>query len=406
MEERAWTAAEAAALTRARRGRAGRTAKLAVLAVVGAVVLAACGGDQPYSTISPRADIASDIQGLYALVFWAALVVFVGVQAVIVYTALRFQRRNENEESRPEQVHGNRRLEIAWTAIPAVVLLVIFIPTAQTMYDHADAAKEGDIEIQVYGNQWWWEFEYPDEYGNVITANEVRIPQGKEVVFNLRTNNVIHSFWVPQLSGKIDVIPGHNNRLSFTADRVGEYWGECAEFCGVSHAWMRFRVIVEPEAEFDRWVEAWQQPPPVTDPNPATGDVVEVPPALGVCLLCHNITGTNANLAKAGIGANPLGTQHGPNLTLYGCRTTIAAGALENTPENLATWLKETDQVKEGTYMPNYYKDGQIDDAAVQDIVDYLFSLKPEGGCPPEQPVGGDIGGTTDTLDAATPTAT
>ena len=383
---------EGASRATTKRRTGGRAAALGGAGLASAVLLAGCGADQPYSSISPRSEIASDIQWLYQVLFWGAFLVFVLVQAFIVYTALKFHRRNENQIGRPEQVHGNRRLEILWTAIPAVVLLAIFIPTAQTMFDHADAAEEADIEIDVYGNQWWWEFHYPDEYGNVITANELRLPLGKEVAFNLRSNNVIHSFWVPQLAGKMDVVPGKDNRMAFEADRAGEYWAECAEFCGVAHAWMRFRVIVEPEAQFDAWVAAWHEPPPVTDPDPRTADIVEVPPAFAVCIACHNVSGTNAQLGQNGINANPLGISHAPNLTLFACRDTLGAGVMENTRENIITWIKETKQVKEGNYMPNYYEGGRLTDQQVEEIADYLLSLEPAAGCPVDPPVGGDMG--------------
>jgi cytochrome c oxidase subunit 2 len=125
------------------------------------------------------------------------------------------------------------------------------------------------------------------------------IPQGADVVFHLRSNNVIHSFWVPQLSGKRDVIPGHDNKLQFTADKVGEYFGECTEFCGGAHAWMRFKVLVVPQAEFDAWVQAMRQPPAV-DGRPETADVIEAPAAFGTCLACHRINGTNAVIAARG----------------------------------------------------------------------------------------------------------
>jgi cytochrome c oxidase subunit 2 len=379
-------------LARRRQGLARALPLLGMAAVV-ALVLAGCGGAQPYSTLSPKTSKADDIQNLYRIIFWAATVVFIGVQAAIVYIILRFRRRNED---RPEQIHGNRRLELAWTIIPAVVLLVIFIPTAQVIYNHASAEENADFSVDVYGKQWWWEIQYPNIPGSkegpdehLTTANEIHIPQGADVVFNMRSNNVIHSFWVPQLSGKKDIIPGHDNKLQFKADTPGEYFGECAEFCGAAHAWMRFRVIVEPKPVFDAWVAAWHQPPPVPDANPTTADVNDTPPAFGVCLVCHRVSGTNAQIAQQGINANVESIGAGPNLTMFGCRHTIGAGILENTPENLKTWLEHTDQVKEGVYMPNYYKAGQIKDQQVAELVDYLGKLKPAGGCPPEQPFGG-----------------
>ena len=186
-----------------------------------------------------------------------------------------------------------------------MILLVLFIPTAQVIFEHAAAAEvEDGFRVDVFGKQWWWEISYPDipanaddpAQGPLITANEVLLPVGANVVFNLQSNNVIHSFWVPQLSGKMDVMPGHDNRLQFVAEKPGDYWGECAEFCGGSHAWMRFKVKVVPQEEFDAWVEAWRTPP-TTDANPETADVVEAPAAFGACLACHRISGTNAQIA-------------------------------------------------------------------------------------------------------------
>ncbi|MFM9107758.1 MAG: c-type cytochrome, partial [Chloroflexota bacterium] len=250
-----------------------------------------------------------------------------------------------------------------------------------------------DFQVEVYGKQWWWEIQYPDipasesgDSGPLITANEVVVPQGASVLFSLRSNNVIHSFWVPQLSGKTDVMPGHDNKLQFVAENVGEYYGECAEFCGGAHAWMRFKVLVVPQEEFDAWVDAYQESPG----GAANGDVAKVPAAYGVCLVCHNINGTNANIAKNGLAGNPYGIQAGPNLTNLACRDTIAAGLLENTPENLRLWLTHTDEVKDGVYMPNYYKAGQISDQQVDELVAYLSSLKPADGCPKDPPVGGN----------------
>ena len=373
----------------------GRAASLCGLAAAAALLLAGCGEASPYSQISPRSEKAGDIQGLYEFIFWAAAVVFVGVQVFIVYTVLRWRRRGEE---RPEQVHGNRRLELAWTIIPAVVLLAIFIPTARLLFAHAAAEEEATFVVDVYGKQWWWEFHYPDQgvaAGEpLVTANEVRIPQGADVVFNLRSNNVVHAFYPPQLSGKTDVIPGHNNKLQFDASQVGEYFGECTEYCGTAHAWMRFKVIVEPQEQFNAWVQAWRQPPPVPDPRPETAGVVEVPNAFIACTACHSITGTNANLAQSGMAANVLSQGAAPNLTLLACRDHIAGGVLENTPDNLRRWIEHTDEVKPGAYMPNYTQVGPqgqpaLTEQQIDDIVAYLSQLKPAGGCPPEQPMGG-----------------
>lgn len=393
-----------AATSTPRRGRWSRLMPMLTL-VAAVVLLAGCGPEvnQPYSTISPQNSKTQDIQWLYQITFWAALIVFIGVQLAIVYTAIRFRRRNAN---RPEQVHGSKVLEIAWTVVPALILLALFIPTVRVIFDHADAANTTDgFNVNVIGKQWWWEISYPDipasemdaEQGPLITANEVVLPLGANVVFNLQSNNVIHSFWVPQLSGKMDVMPGHNNKLQFTADKVGDYFGECAEFCGGAHAWMRFKVKVVPEEQFYAWVAAWRTPP--GDTNPETGDVVEVPASFGACLACHRVSGTNAQVAGQGLSAisgyrdadGTIVPGPGPNLTLMACRDTIGAGILENTPQNMETWLKHTDEVKEGVYMPNYYKQGMTD-AQVAELVTYLASLKPAEGCPDANlPVGSEL---------------
>ena len=382
------------------RGRWSRVFPVLALAAV-VVLLSGCGPEvaQPYSHISPQNEKTEDIQFLYRIIFWASLIVFIGVQTAIGYTALRFRRRNTD---RPEQVHGSRRLEIAWTIIPAVILLVLFIPTAQTIFDHANdaamaEASESTFRVDVIGKQWWWEISYPDipanpddpEAGPIVTANEVLVPAGANVLFSLDSNNVIHSFWVPQLSGKMDLIPGHDNKMQFVAEKPGNYWGECAEFCGASHAWMRFKVKVVPQDQFDAWVTAWRTPPAL-DANAETADVAEAPAAFGACIACHRVSGTNAQVAGQGIAQNPGYVDPatgeavpgpGPNLTLMGCRDTIGAGILENTPENMETWLKRTDEVKEGVYMPNYYKQG-LTDEQIAELVNYLESLRPAGGCP------------------------
>jgi len=368
-----------------RKGFLRRVLTLGALAVVALTVLAACGPevDKPYSTTSPASPTAEDIHSLYKLVFWLALVVFVGVQFAIVYTALRF-RRTRTARRRPAQIHGNTRLEITWTVIPAVVLLIILIPTITTLFDHADAAAEGDLVIEVNGKQWWWEVIYGEdaEFGDlgVVTANEIRVPAGKEVIFKLKSNNVIHSFWVPRLSGKLDVIPGHENELSITAEEPGTYYGECAEFCGTQHAWMRFKVIAMPENEFYGWVNQMRTGNlGTTDQDVELPEgVTRAPESFNICLACHDVNGFDGGAALVGMEAP---RNLGPNLTNFACRETLAAGMLINTPENLRQWLDDPGAVKPGNYMADQIKDDTLSDEQLDELVDYMQTLQPEGGC-------------------------
>lgn len=369
---------------RTRRGFASRLLTLGMLGVTALVLLAACGPDvgKPYSTTSPASPTADDIQSLYKLVFWLSLIVFVGVQFAIIYLALRF-RSPKPSRQRPPQIHGNTRLEILWTVIPAIVLLLLLIPTVTTIFDHADAAAEGDIVIDVYGKQWWWEFQYQEDVTqdgqslDVVTANEITVPVGREVKLRMQSNNVIHSFWVPQLSGKMDVIPGHVNDLSIMPTEVGEFYGECAEFCGTQHAWMRFKINVVPEEDFYAWVNNWRSAPASSARIEAEG-VVKAPDAFAVCLACHRVNGMEGSAVPQGLDAP---ANIGPNLTMVACRETIAAGMLENTPENMAKWLRDPGAVKPGNYMADQIMPGTLDEEQIAGLVDYLYSMEPEGGC-------------------------
>jgi cytochrome c oxidase subunit 2 len=399
------------------------------MAVVALFALAACGDDTSrYSTLSPRSDVADDIQGIYKLVFWLALLVFIGVQFAIVYTALRYRRRKEGEV-RPPQIHGNKTLEIVWTIIPAIVLLVIFIPTVRIMYDQADSAESGDYVVEVYAKQWWWEVHYPGlgtstdnvtgEQNILLTANEIHVPVDKKIQIKLYSNNVIHSFYVPQLSGKMDVIPGHENVIGFTASEPGVYYGECAEFCGDAHAWMRFQVVVQPQEQFDAWVTAMNTPSPSAAATYGTnpdGTLVQAPAAMGICLGCHRVGGTTAAFAPIGLDEDPgteeqLGTAKiaGPDLGLFGCRTTIGAGIIPNTVEDLEAWLRDPGAIKPGTYMGTAIKPGTLKEEDIHTIAVFLESLVPEGGCitvtNAADPINNSLPTGNDSLLAATPEA-
>jgi cytochrome c oxidase subunit II len=379
-----------------RRSMAMRAVAIFTLVAIAASVLLPniASAGSVYTTLSPRTSDANDIQSIYKLIFWMALVVFIGVQGGVVYTALRYRRRSDSEP-RPPQIHCHKTVEILWTIIPAIILLVIFIPTVRTLYDRENSAKAGEKNgyvIDVVGKQWWWEMTYtkPDTVSNVITANELYVPVSKPITINLESNNVIHSFFVPQLTGKLDVIPGHTNVLGFTApDKPGVYYGECAEYCGDSHAFMRFKVMVVSQADFDAYIAGWKAGPS-SAAAAVSGDVKKLPAAMGICLACHRVEGTNASVAPVGISEEP-GTLAqpgpariaGPNLTDFGCRTTIGAGMMPNTAENLKAWLRDPGAIKQGNYMADLIKPGTLSEDQINQIVAYLEASHPEGGCVP-----------------------
>lgn len=223
------------------------------LAIV--LILLSCTPSHPQSTFDAAGPIAKKQLELFWIVFAAAVVVFVVVEAVLLYALFRFRRRGINDPI-PPQVHGNTRMEIAWTIAPAIILAAIAIPTVIYIFDIAKT-PDNALEINVIGHQWWWEFEYP-EY-DVVTANEFYVPVKRPIKLNLTSDDVIHSFWLPKLAGKVDVVPSNTNTLNFVADHIGTYIGQCAEFCGEAHAFMRVQVVVESEPGFERWISKYHE---------------------------------------------------------------------------------------------------------------------------------------------------
>ena len=344
-----------------------------VLALL-AALFSACTPSHPQSTFDIAGDVAGKQLALLKIIFWAAVFVFVTVEGALLIAVLRFRRKPG--QGIPKQTHGNARLEIAWTIAPAVVLAVIAVPTIMTLLDIAEDPSEDAVQVTVVGHQWWWEFQYPEF--NVITANELRLPVGRQVSLNLQSDDVIHSFWIPKLAGKVDMIPNTSNRLSFTPEKKGSFYGQCAELCGVAHAQMRFRAIVESEADFQAWIQAQQAP--------ATGGSLSGNTVFGLkgCGVCHTIN-----------GPDPVGLQESrmvgflqgqplfpaPNLTHFGSRTTFAGGLLDLNETNLWNWLEDPDKVKPGNHMAHLaqaYTDPERaltrDDIAV--LVKYLLALK------------------------------
>jgi cytochrome c oxidase subunit 2 len=226
--------------------------------VVGAALAGGCAWDGPQSSLAPRSDFGWEILHVYAIVTWAAAIIAVVVFSLLAWVLLRY--RDRPGASPPFQTRGHSLLEIGWTIGPALVLLIIAIPTIQVIFRTQGRAAPGALDVEVRGWQWWWEFRYPAL--GVVTANELHLPIGQPIVLHLEGPDVIHSFWVPPIGGKRDVVPGRHNQMSFVVDTPGQYDGQCAEFCGTSHANMRIRLVAETPGEFERWVEAQKAPPP------------------------------------------------------------------------------------------------------------------------------------------------
>lgn len=310
----------------------------------------------PQSTFDPAGPVARMQLDLFNVTLWITVFIFIVVASGLGYAMIRF--RGRPGDAQPKQIHGNSKLEVLWTVIPVILLLFIAVPTVNMSFQLAAAPSEDEsINVRVIGYQWWWAFEYPDL--GIVTANELRIPEDTPVDLTLESEDVIHSFWIPRLAGKVDVVPNRVNTMWLQADEPGVYYGQCAEYCGTSHANMRMRVQVVSQAEFDAWVQQRQAAAAFsTADNLVTrGHDVFVNSA---CAACHTVDGTEA----AG--------KVGPDLSDVGSRTTIAAGLVDNTPENMAAWLRDPQSVKPGALMPNL----QLNDEDVSALVAFLDSLK------------------------------
>lgn len=342
-----------------------------------AVALLACSPEHyPQTTLLPRGDfarIADDL--LDTTVKWAVLV-FVLVEGVLIYAIFRFRGKPGDPE--PHQTHGNTTVEIIWTVIPALILAAIAVPTVRAIFQtNATPAKDA-LTIEVVGHQWWWEFRYP-EY-NLTTANEIHVPVGRTVSLRMGSTDVLHSFWVPQFAAKRDVFANRETRMWFKAEVEGTYPGQCAEFCGIQHARMGYRIRAQKPEEFRAWVAHMQtlgpKPPPGGKPTAEAGRPTATGSKAGVrtasagasvqqpgsaagpqnpryasgeklflskgCVACHSLQAVNAPKGMVG-----------PNLANVGARSYIAAGTLKNTDENLARWIRDPQGIKKGVLMPN-----------------------------------------------------
>lgn len=331
---------------------------LTSLAIVAMVVLSACSGSGRQSSLLPKGEQAENIDQLWTLVFWMATIVFIIVMAAFLYAIFRYRERKDDDR-RPRQLHGSNALEISWTIVPAVILAFLAVPTVAGIFELRAVPTGPDVvQVQVTGHQWWWEFEYPDftsDTGEIITtANELHIPAGVDVYLTMTSSDVIHSFWVPPLNGKRDVVPGRVTNLTLHAFEPTApdlpIPGQCAEFCGLAHADMRLRVHVHDEAGFAAWL-AEQAVPAVV---PAEGPLNEAFSTFnGTCSACHQATidqaGTVETLGVANeisIDGHTFRSSLGPNLTHFGSRLTFAAATHPNVDPLLAQWLDNPSSLK------------------------------------------------------------
>lgn len=404
-----------------------RLRRLASYALFAAFAIAAvsCNEAHPNTTLVPHSDFGREIDFLWDRLLLLGTIVFILVEGVLIFIIAKYRRKDN--QTTPPQTHGSTKLEITWTLIPAVLLVFIAVPTVRTIFITEAQAAPGSLQIDVTGHQWWWEFRYP-EYG-VTTANEIYLPAGRTVNFRLRSADVIHSFWTPQLGGKRDVITNRTNYIWYTPDSStgGSVWnGFCAEYCGSSHANMRFRVFTVTPQQFESWVAGQKMPArfgAVTGITPATASFAssqgglpsgyifprqQIPdyavphaPIPAGLKFTPGLTGNAARGLKVFSGAACIGCHSiagnpiamgtvGPNLTHVGSRSTIAAGRFPNTAAYLALWIKNARAMKPEVLMPTLGADeydpvlkakvtsatGGLTDQQIADIVAYLSALK------------------------------
>ena len=335
--------------------------KLAPRASVPALglLLAGCAGIQ--SAVDARGPQAERIELLWWLFLAVSTAVFVAVTAAVFLALFRRHRRGVAEPS-PESERRKTRVVAAATGL-TILILVVFLVASVAIGNRISRMPPTDapaLIVEIIGHQWWWEVRYvdPDPSRGFTTANELRMPVGRPVIVKATSRDVIHSFWVPNLHGKIDLIPGRINSYWLQADQPGEFRGQCAEFCGLQHAKMAFMVVAEPPERFEAWAEAYRRPaPPPATPELQRGEQVFLQTQ---CVVCHTIRGTGA-WGRAG-----------PDLTRIGARRTIAAGTLPNNRGNLAGWIVDPQGVKPGNFMPPT----SLDAGSLQALVAYLESLK------------------------------
>jgi cytochrome c oxidase subunit II len=309
---------------------------------------------------APQSTPAKSILDVSVLVLVVTGIIFLVVFALLVYSIVKFRGKVTDAGREPAQVYGSTQIELAWTIIPILIVVVLFLATARAIHTIQDAPQPATaLEVTAIGHQFWWEFRYPKL--GIVTANELHIPLSDPnaptpTFMNLFSADTDHSFWIPELAGKTDLIPNHPNRMWMDPHRTGVFLGQCAQYCGTQHAKMLLSVSVDSPQDFASWVRSQQQPA-AQDENAAAGRHIFETTA---CINCHTVRGTVAN------------GQFGPDLTHLMSRTTIASGAAENTAENLRLWIQDPDAIKPGSLMPAM----KLSDADLDSVVSYMQTLR------------------------------
>jgi cytochrome c oxidase subunit 2 len=311
------------------------------------------------SIFAPQSTPAKSIVGLSIFVLAITAIIFVVVATLLVYAIVKFRATAANADREPAQVYGSTQIELAWTIIPILVVVVLFTATARVIHAIQDAQQpENALEVTVIGHQFWWEYRYPQL--GIVTANELHVPMSdpahpRPTFLTLMSADTDHSFWIPVLGGKTDLIPNRINRMWFDPQRTGLFLGQCAQYCGTQHGKMLQRVLVDSPEDFDAWVNAQRQPA-IEDPEALPGRRVFESTA---CINCHAVRGTVAN------------GRFGPDLTHLMSRATLASGVADNTPEHLRLWIENPDAIKPGSLMPAM----KLTDSDLDALVRYMQSL-------------------------------
>lgn len=343
----------------------GWMGKFKVFSLLGFLMFALAGcGKENLTALLPKGDSAHTSMKLIILTTIIMTAVFLVVIVVYVIVLLRFRKKKGQEDYIPKQVEGHIGLETVWTIIPIILVLVIAVPTTVATFDLADDSNaKKNINIDVTGNQFWWHFNYTGD--KVQTSQDLYIPTGKTVYLHLKSTDVIHSFWVPALAGKIDANVENTNTMKLKADEEGVYWGKCAEFCGDSHSLMDFKVIAVSPEKYDQWVKDMKNFDPDQKPETATAQEGKDLFKDKNCMGCH------------AIGSSPI--QTGPNLTDFGNRSKLA-GVKEPTKENIMKWIQDPESIKPGNKMTGKYPSVSKDEA--EKLAEYLMQLKPSDVTP------------------------